>query len=117
MDSFGSIAWSSVGKKVITGITGLGLVGFVMGPDAVMFKWLGQLFLRALKMIIVPLITSSIIVGIAGILTPKNALAREKRSEQVDPVRQIDSAVQVRVASSSRWTRSTETSLPSSATV
>jgi len=29
MDSFGSIAWSSVGKKVITGITGLALFGFV----------------------------------------------------------------------------------------
>ena len=30
MDSFGSIAWSSVGKKVITGITGFALVGFVI---------------------------------------------------------------------------------------
>ncbi|MCP4292069.1 MAG: succinate dehydrogenase cytochrome b subunit [bacterium] len=29
MNSFGSIAWSSVGKKVITGITGLALFGFV----------------------------------------------------------------------------------------
>ncbi len=45
MNSFGSIAWSSVGKKVITGLTGLALIGFVMvhllgnftlfiGPDA-----------------------------------------------------------------------------------
>jgi succinate dehydrogenase / fumarate reductase cytochrome b subunit len=30
MASFGSIAWSSVGKKVITGITGLALIGFVI---------------------------------------------------------------------------------------
>ena len=29
MDSFGSVAWSSVGKKVITGITGLALFSFV----------------------------------------------------------------------------------------
>lgn len=29
MASFGSVAWSSVGKKVITGITGLALIGFV----------------------------------------------------------------------------------------
>jgi len=29
MNSFGSIAWSSVGKKVITGLTGLALFGFV----------------------------------------------------------------------------------------
>lgn len=45
MASFGSTAWSSVGKKVITGITGLALFGFVivhlignftlfLGPDA-----------------------------------------------------------------------------------
>lgn len=30
MDSFGAIAWSSVGKKVITGITGFALIGFVI---------------------------------------------------------------------------------------
>lgn len=30
MDSFGSIAWSSVGKKVITGLTGFALIGFVL---------------------------------------------------------------------------------------
>ncbi len=30
MASFGSTAWSSVGKKVITGITGLALLGFVI---------------------------------------------------------------------------------------
>lgn len=45
MNSFGSIAWSSIGKKVITGITGFLLIGFVIvhllgnltifiGPDA-----------------------------------------------------------------------------------
>lgn len=45
MASLGSVAWSSVGKKVITGITGLALIGFVtvhlignltlfIGPDA-----------------------------------------------------------------------------------
>ena len=32
-----------------------------------MFKFVGAIFLNALKMIIVPLITSSIIVGVAGI--------------------------------------------------
>jgi succinate dehydrogenase / fumarate reductase cytochrome b subunit len=45
MSSFGSVAWSSVGKKVITGLTGFLLIGFVavhllgnltlfIGPDA-----------------------------------------------------------------------------------
>ncbi len=32
-----------------------------------MFEYVGAIFLNALKMIIVPLITSSIIVGVAGI--------------------------------------------------
>ena len=47
-------------------IAGAG-TGFVMGPDAVMFKWLGQLFLRALKMIIVPLVVTSMIMGITSL--------------------------------------------------
>ena len=42
-------------------------VGYVMGPDAVMFKWLGDLFLRGLKMIIVPLVVSSMIMGITSL--------------------------------------------------
>ena len=40
----------------------------LMGVSYVsMFHYIGQIFLNALKMIIVPLITSSIIVGVAGI--------------------------------------------------
>ncbi len=41
-----------------------GLLGV---PYVTMFDYIGTLFLNALKMIIVPLITSSIIVGVAGI--------------------------------------------------
>ncbi|HEY5642645.1 MAG TPA: dicarboxylate/amino acid:cation symporter [Gammaproteobacteria bacterium] len=36
-------------------------------PYVIMFDYVGEMFLNALKMIIVPLITSSIIVGVAGI--------------------------------------------------
>jgi Na+/H+-dicarboxylate symporter len=43
------------------------LLGWTMGPRAVMFAWLGELFLRALKMIIVPLIVASMIVGITSL--------------------------------------------------
>ncbi len=42
-------------------------VGFWMGPSAVMFSWLGEIFLRALKMIIVPLIVASMICGITSL--------------------------------------------------
>jgi Na+/H+-dicarboxylate symporter len=44
-----------------------GILGWVMGPQAAMFGWLGVLFLRALKMIIVPLIVASMIVGITSL--------------------------------------------------
>jgi Na+/H+-dicarboxylate symporter len=43
------------------------LLGWIMGPRAMMFAWLGELFLRALKMIIVPLIVASMIVGITAL--------------------------------------------------
>lgn len=51
------------------------LVGYLTGPDGALFgirfldiySFLGTMFLNALKMIIVPLIMSSIITGIAGI--------------------------------------------------
>ena len=36
-------------------------------PDIAIFEYIGTMFLNALKMIIVPLIMSSIIVGVAGI--------------------------------------------------
>ncbi|MEM9690028.1 MAG: dicarboxylate/amino acid:cation symporter [Pseudomonadota bacterium] len=41
--------------------------GILGVPYVAMFDYIGTLFLNALKMIIVPLITSSIIVGVAGI--------------------------------------------------
>ncbi|MGA9443948.1 MAG: cation:dicarboxylase symporter family transporter, partial [Methyloceanibacter sp.] len=45
-----------------------GVTPAIMGVSFVsVFKFIGAIFLNALKMIIVPLITSSIIVGVAGI--------------------------------------------------
>lgn len=41
--------------------------GFWLGKEATDFAWLGELFLRALKMIIVPLIVASMITGITSI--------------------------------------------------
>jgi Na+/H+-dicarboxylate symporter len=63
---------SSRSQKIILGgiFAGLilgGLLGWIMGPRAVMFAWLGEIFLRALKMIIVPLIVTSMIVGITSL--------------------------------------------------
>ncbi len=43
------------------------LAGWVAGDTVLHLKFLGDLFLKGLKMIIVPLIASSIICGMAGI--------------------------------------------------
>jgi Na+/H+-dicarboxylate symporter len=56
------------------------VVGLVVGADGMLFglnidaalQFVGQLFLNALKMLIVPLIVSSIIVGVAGIGDSEN---------------------------------------------
>ena len=62
--SLAAIAGWSVNVTIASGVEdpsflGISLIGF--------FDYIGSLFLNALKMIIVPLIFSSIIVGVAGI--------------------------------------------------
>ncbi len=48
------------------------VVGLVGGAEWVpYYDWLSQLFLRALKMVVVPLIVSSLVVGIASIGSPR----------------------------------------------
>ena len=44
-----------------------GLSGFIWGESMIAVAWLGQLFLTALKMLIVPLVAASIITGVAGL--------------------------------------------------
>ena len=41
--------------------------GWFMGEDALMFSWMGTLFLNALKMVVVPLIVAAIISGISSL--------------------------------------------------
>ncbi|MDO9511313.1 MAG: dicarboxylate/amino acid:cation symporter [Bacteroidales bacterium] len=48
------------------------IFGLTMSPYASYVTWMGDVFLRALKMIIVPLILSSIITGVAGIGNAEN---------------------------------------------
>lgn len=52
---------------IVVGIV-LAFVGVsLFGEDMIAFEWMGTLFLKALKMIIVPLIMASMIVGITGL--------------------------------------------------
>ncbi len=52
---------------MLTGIVLGGLSAFLFGPKMMVVDWMGQFFLRALKMIIVPLIVSSMVVGVGAL--------------------------------------------------
>lgn len=53
-------------KKIIIGLIAGVTVGAFMGPEAAMFKPLGTLFIHAIKMLIVPLVFCSLVVGVTS---------------------------------------------------
>ncbi len=53
-------------KKIVVGMLLGCIVGVVMGPDAVILKPIGTLFINAIKMLIVPLVFFSLIVGVTS---------------------------------------------------
>ncbi|GLO61360.1 dicarboxylate:amino acid:cation symporter DAACS family protein [Vibrio sp. MACH09] len=61
-------AWSrlELWKKILVGMILGVIVGTVMGPDAEVLKPIGTLFINAIKMLIVPLVFCSLIVGITS---------------------------------------------------
>jgi len=56
------IAWG-MGLAIVAG----GVAGYVWGPAMQSVAWLGELFLTALKMLIVPLVAASVISGVTGL--------------------------------------------------
>ncbi len=52
---------------MIAAILAGGVAGFVWGEAMQSVAWLGELFLTALKMLIVPLVAASVITGVAGL--------------------------------------------------
>ncbi len=52
---------------ILTGITAALVAGWLFGPRAVMFLPLGTFFLNALKMIVIPLVMTSMIVGVGSL--------------------------------------------------
>ena len=52
---------------MLTGIVSGGLCGWVFGKEMLIVDWIGEMFLNTLKMLVIPLIVSSMIVGIAGL--------------------------------------------------
>jgi Na+/H+-dicarboxylate symporter len=53
-------------KKIIIGLVAGVVVGAFMGPNAEMLKPLGTLFIHAIKMLIVPLVFCSLVVGVTS---------------------------------------------------
>ena len=52
---------------LLAGIVLGGICGWIFGPKMMVVAWMGDMFLNALKMMVIPLIVSSLIVGIAGL--------------------------------------------------
>ncbi len=60
--------WSGMAlwKKILIGMVLGVIVGTIMGPDAELLKPIGTLFINAIKMLIVPLVFCSLIVGVTS---------------------------------------------------
>jgi Na+/H+-dicarboxylate symporter len=61
-------SWSSLAlwKKILIGMA-LGMItGVFLGPDAEILKPIGTLFINAIKMLIVPLVFCSLVVGVTS---------------------------------------------------
>lgn len=52
---------------ILAGIVLGGLCGWIFGPKMQVVEWIGEIFLNALKMMVIPLVLSSLVVGIAGL--------------------------------------------------
>jgi len=55
--------WQRVVFALVLGV----ITGFVVGEDIVAIKWIGDLFIRLIKMLVVPLIFFSLVGGVAAI--------------------------------------------------
>lgn len=55
--------WQRVIAALVLGI----ITGLIWGEGAVAIKWIGDLFIRAIKMLVVPLIFFSLVAGVASI--------------------------------------------------
>jgi len=60
---FGIPLWQRVVGALILGA----LTGYFWGPDAESIKWIGDIFIRSIKMLVVPLIFFSLVAGVAAI--------------------------------------------------
>lgn len=55
--------WQRVIAALILGV----ITGLVWGPEAEMIKWIGDFFIKAIRMLVVPLIFFSLVAGVASL--------------------------------------------------
>lgn len=70
-ESKGPWARLALWKKIFVGMILGVIVGAIMGPEAALLKPIGTLFINAIKMLIVPLVFCSLIVGITSMKDTK----------------------------------------------
>ena len=58
-------------QKILIGMVSGIIVGLLLGPNAKYIKPVGTIFINLIKMLIVPLIFSSLVVGVTSIKDPK----------------------------------------------
>ena len=63
---FGVTLW----KRILLALVAGGLAGYYWGPDAAQIKWIGDIFVRLIRMLVVPIIFVTLAAGIASIPNP-----------------------------------------------
>ena len=64
---FGIKLW----KRILVALVLGGVVGFFWGEGAVQIKWIGDLFVRLIQMIVIPLVFATIVSGVLSLQDPK----------------------------------------------
>lgn len=64
---FGMVLWQRILIALVLGA----IVGLVWGEGAASIKWIGDLFVRLIRMMVVPLVFVSIAAGVAALIDPR----------------------------------------------
>lgn len=64
---FGTVLW----KRILIALVLGAIVGLVWGEGAASIKWIGDLFVRLIRMMVVPLVFVSIAAGVTALIDPK----------------------------------------------
>ena len=77
---FTSLRKTGIPTKIFAGLVLGAVAGLIYGPDAEIIKPLGTAFIRLIKMVVVPLIFASLLVGVASLGDLRKGLRHAQRS-------------------------------------